>query len=112
MRRTSLSLLAAVVAGPALAATPVEVHYAPAENLERIDRELIASAQKRIDMTAYTLTDHIVIGALRAAQARAVEVRILIDPRQQHPAMSFRPSRRGHAREHAQRLDAPEVLCG
>jgi len=32
------------------------IHHAPAENLERIDVELIDSAEHEIDLAAYVLT--------------------------------------------------------
>jgi hypothetical protein len=38
-------------------ALPAEIHYAPAENLERRDVDLINSAGETIDMAAYVLTD-------------------------------------------------------
>jgi phosphatidylserine/phosphatidylglycerophosphate/cardiolipin synthase-like enzyme len=90
MKSTSALILAWCMSGPALAASPVEIHYSPVENLERIDRDLIASAKQRIDMAAYTLTNHGVIEALRVAQTRGVQIRILIDPRQQHARDEFR----------------------
>ena len=33
------------------------IHYAPAENLEHIDVELIDTAKREIDFAAYVLTD-------------------------------------------------------
>ena len=33
------------------------IHYAPAENLEHVDVELIDSAKHEIDFAAYVLTD-------------------------------------------------------
>jgi phosphatidylserine/phosphatidylglycerophosphate/cardiolipin synthase-like enzyme len=85
-----LGVLACFIGLPAFAASPIEVHNSPAENLEHIDRELIASARHRIDMAAYTLTNHAVIDALRAVESRGVEVRILIDPRQAHAREEFK----------------------
>jgi hypothetical protein len=46
-------------------ATNVEVHYAPEENLEKIDVRLIDSARATLDMAAYVLTDKAVIKAQR-----------------------------------------------
>jgi phosphatidylserine/phosphatidylglycerophosphate/cardiolipin synthase-like enzyme len=44
------------------------IHYAPAENLEHIDVELIDSAKHEIEFAAYVLTDWPVMQALiRAA---------------------------------------------
>jgi len=65
-----------------LGGAPVEVHYAPAENLERIDVALIDAAGERIDMAAYVLTDWAVIEALIDAANRGVTVRIWRDPGQ------------------------------
>jgi phosphatidylserine/phosphatidylglycerophosphate/cardiolipin synthase-like enzyme len=55
------------------------IHYAPAENLEHFDVELIDSAQREIDLAAYVLTDWPVIQALTRAADRGVKVRIYID---------------------------------
>jgi len=44
----------AVTSWPAHSA---EVHYAPRENLERIDVQTLGEAQRTIDLTAYVLTD-------------------------------------------------------
>ena len=35
------------------AADPLEAHYAPVENLERIDVALLRSARSKIDLAAY-----------------------------------------------------------
>jgi phosphatidylserine/phosphatidylglycerophosphate/cardiolipin synthase-like enzyme len=55
------------------------VHYAPAENLELVDVELIDTAQREIDFAAYVLTDWSVIQALTRAADRGVAVRIYLD---------------------------------
>src|SRR5262245_24780873 len=55
------------------------VHYAPAENLEHIDVELIDSAKHEIDFAAYVLTDWPVMQALVRAADRGVKVRIYLD---------------------------------
>ena len=65
-------------------AASTEIHYAPVENLERIDVELIATARLSIDAVAYSLTDWPVIQALVDAQQRGVAVRIVLDPSQRH----------------------------
>ncbi len=44
--------------------------YAPAENLEAIDVELISRARQRIDFTAYVLTSLPIVRALDDAAAR------------------------------------------
>ena len=71
-----------LAAGETLVA-PFTLHYAPAENLERIDVALIDGATRTIDMAAYVLTDFPVIQALTRAAGRGVAIRILLD-RQQH----------------------------
>jgi phosphatidylserine/phosphatidylglycerophosphate/cardiolipin synthase-like enzyme len=50
------------------------IHYAPAENLERIDVALIDQARTSIDMAAYVLTDWAIIQALTRAADRGVAV--------------------------------------
>jgi phosphatidylserine/phosphatidylglycerophosphate/cardiolipin synthase-like enzyme len=65
----------------AQAAEP-EIHYAPVENLEHIDIELIRSATKSVDMAAFTLTDWVIIAALKEVHGRDVTIRILLDPSQ------------------------------
>jgi phosphatidylserine/phosphatidylglycerophosphate/cardiolipin synthase-like enzyme len=64
---------------PASIGGAAEVHYAPGEDLERIDVALIGEAAKQIDMAAYVLTDRAVVQALRQAAARGVKVRIWRD---------------------------------
>jgi phosphatidylserine/phosphatidylglycerophosphate/cardiolipin synthase-like enzyme len=73
---TALTILSTAYAR----AAEVEAHYAPVENLERIDIELIRSASKSIDVAIYTLTDWAIIGALEEARRRGVAVRITLDP--------------------------------
>ncbi len=73
----------AVCAAPARA-EDVEIHYAPVENLERVEVDLLRSAHTKIDMAAYSLTDWPVIDALIDAHRRGVVVRIVLDPSQQH----------------------------
>jgi len=55
------------------------IHYAPTENLERIDVALIDQAHNRIDFAAYVLTDWPVMEALARAADRGVRVRIYMD---------------------------------
>jgi phosphatidylserine/phosphatidylglycerophosphate/cardiolipin synthase-like enzyme len=73
-RYASLVLLLAVTPAGA-----VELHYAPIENLERIDVLQLNSARKTIDMAAYVLTDAPLIGALAAAAYRGVKIRLYLD---------------------------------
>jgi phosphatidylserine/phosphatidylglycerophosphate/cardiolipin synthase-like enzyme len=55
----------ALAAGvPAFAGSPVEIHYSPAEQLDRIDAELIDNAETSINIAAYVLSDWQVIDAL------------------------------------------------
>jgi phosphatidylserine/phosphatidylglycerophosphate/cardiolipin synthase-like enzyme len=56
-----------------------EIHYAPAEDLQRIDVALLREAAKQIDMAAYVLTDRSVVEALREAAGRGVKVRVWRD---------------------------------
>jgi phosphatidylserine/phosphatidylglycerophosphate/cardiolipin synthase-like enzyme len=68
------------------------VHYAPAENLEHIDVELIDSAKHEIDFAAYVLTDWPVMQALIRAADRGVKVRMYLDGTQlaeREPAKVF-----------------------
>lgn len=62
-----------------LPVVPVEIHYAPAEDLEAIDVALIDEAQTAIDIDAYVLSDWAVIRALAGAGLRGVTVRIWLD---------------------------------
>ncbi len=74
----ALCLLLAPLTGPRADTAPV-IHYAPAENLERIDVGLIDSARTRLDMAAYVLTDWPVMEALDRAARRGVRVRLYLD---------------------------------
>jgi phosphatidylserine/phosphatidylglycerophosphate/cardiolipin synthase-like enzyme len=69
----------------------VEIHYAPEENLERIDVDLIRLARVKIDMAVYSLTDWAVVDALIEARRRGVGLRIVLDPSQQHALDRLRP---------------------
>ena len=73
-----------VAAFPAFAQEPPmpTIHYSPTENLERIDRDLIATATTSIDMAAYVLTDVAVMEALSSASLRGVRVRVYLDGRE------------------------------
>lgn len=55
------------------------IHYAPAQNLERIDVGLIDRARATIDMAAFILTDWPVMAALDRAARRGVRVRLYLD---------------------------------
>lgn len=73
-----LAVAAALALAVPCSAEPA-VHYAPAENLERIDVGLIDHAEKEIDFAAYVLTDWPVIQALTRAADRGVLVSIYLD---------------------------------
>ncbi|WP_162009774.1 phospholipase D-like domain-containing protein [Methylocystis heyeri] len=82
MKRLSLLSLI-LLASPALAG-PCELRriaYAPQENLEQIDVDLLGAAKHRIDMAAYVLTSIPVIDALTEAARRGVTVRLYRDGR-------------------------------
>ena len=66
----------------------LETHYAPAENLESLDRKLFASATSTIDLCAYSLTDHLLAQALTEAAHRGVRIRIYLDRGQTSGEMS------------------------
>lgn len=82
-----MSLLRAAIAAVSLLAAPLActadptpvVHYAPEENLERIDVSLIDRARTSLDMAAYVLTDWPVMQALDRAGRRGVAVRLYLD---------------------------------
>lgn len=60
----------------------IERHaYAPAENLEAIDVDLIGRATGSIDMAAYVLTSLPIVEALDRAAARGVTIRLYRDGR-------------------------------
>ena len=92
--RTSIAavlFLASLAPGKAEPA-PI-IHYAPAENLEHVDVDLIDRAQHEIDMAAYVLTDWPVMQALTRAADRGVAIRIYLDGAQfveREPAKVFR----------------------
>jgi phosphatidylserine/phosphatidylglycerophosphate/cardiolipin synthase-like enzyme len=72
-------LLAPCCITPLCADPAPVIHYAPAENLERVDIALIDRAKHEIDLAAYVLTDWPVIQALTRAADRGVKVRIYLD---------------------------------
>ena len=71
------------------ALAPVEVHYAPAENLEAIDAALIGEAREAIDMAAYVLTDSAVLLALHEAALRGVRIRLYRQPDEHPPSVAI-----------------------
>ena len=78
MRWLGTAVVLALASG-ASANTRVEIHYAPQEDLERIDVDVIDNAERSIDMAAYVLSDASVIDALRDAADRGVTIRIYLD---------------------------------
>lgn len=54
------------------------IHFAPAENLERLDVGLIDQARTAIDMAGYVLTDVAVTEALTRAADRGVKIRLYL----------------------------------
>ena len=61
------------------AGAPTRIHYAPEENLEAIDADLISRAKTTIDIAAYALTDGPVLAALDRAAMAGVRVRLYLD---------------------------------
>jgi len=76
-KRIAGALAALLLSG--VASARIEVHYAPAENLEAIDVALIDKAERSIDMAAYVLSDQSVIDALCDAAQRGVTIRLYLD---------------------------------
>ncbi|MFZ0207773.1 MAG: phospholipase D-like domain-containing protein, partial [Roseiarcus sp.] len=76
------ALAAFGAASGAVAASSVEIHYAPQEDLERVDVDVIDNAERSIDMAAYVLSDPFVIEALRDAADRGVTIRLYLDKSQ------------------------------
>jgi phosphatidylserine/phosphatidylglycerophosphate/cardiolipin synthase-like enzyme len=93
MKRSFLAVAFAILCQVASADPAPIIHYAPAENLEHIDVELIDSARHEIDFAAYVLTDWPVMQALERAADRGVKVRIYLDGTQlaeREPTRVFR----------------------
>ena len=55
--------------------TPV-IHYAPAENLEHIDVDLVDTAEREIDIAAYVLTDWPIMLALTRVASLSLAIDI------------------------------------
>jgi phosphatidylserine/phosphatidylglycerophosphate/cardiolipin synthase-like enzyme len=69
------------------------IHFAPFENLERIDVALIRQARSTIDLAAYTLTDVAVIEALSERARSGVALRILLYAGQIYDRPGSRPTK-------------------
>ena len=65
--------------GPKRVGFPPEIHYAPRENLESVDAQVIGRAQLSIDIAAYVLSDPRIIEALTDAAERGVLIRLYLD---------------------------------
>lgn len=74
-----LKLLAPFALFASASAWGLELHYAPHENLARIDCGLIDDSVDSVDMAAYVLSDQSVIAALIAAADRGVVIRLYLD---------------------------------
>jgi phosphatidylserine/phosphatidylglycerophosphate/cardiolipin synthase-like enzyme len=75
MRKTLMAVAMAIAfIVPAYADPAPVIHYAPAENLEHIDVELIDGARHEIDVAAYVLTDWPIMQVLTRAADRGVDV--------------------------------------
>ncbi|MBV9608052.1 MAG: hypothetical protein JO187_00720, partial [Acidobacteria bacterium] len=70
-----------------------ENHYAPAEDLERLDVHQIDRAQRTIDIAMYAFTDRYIAEALLRAAHRGVAIRLYRDREQYHEEQR-------HAAEH------------
>lgn len=74
------ALIVAVGAQPsAEGQAPVEPHWGPVENLERVDLRLPGTARKPADLAAYNLSDHAFIDALCGLAQAAARVRVYLD---------------------------------
>ncbi len=86
MRRVLFVTATLLALGSALAedAHPrLDLHYSPAENLERIDVDTIDGAGETLDVAAYVLSDVAVIEAMTLAAERGVRVRLFREPSQE-----------------------------
>ena len=75
MKLAALALLVLTISAHA----EVQLHFAPGEDLERIDVATLASASHTIDLAAYSLVDPRVLRALRDAAGRHVKIRVVLD---------------------------------
>jgi phosphatidylserine/phosphatidylglycerophosphate/cardiolipin synthase-like enzyme len=73
----------------------VEIRYAPASDLERVDLALLRAATRSIDIAAYLLTDAALIEALADAAGRGVRVRVYLDGEQESAGPGFAGRARG-----------------
>jgi phosphatidylserine/phosphatidylglycerophosphate/cardiolipin synthase-like enzyme len=73
----------------------VEIRYAPATDLERIDLALLRSASRSIDIAAYLVTDIALIEELADAAERGVRVRLYLDGGEEASGSGFAGRVRG-----------------
>jgi phosphatidylserine/phosphatidylglycerophosphate/cardiolipin synthase-like enzyme len=73
----------------------VEIRYAPAADLERIDLALLRQATRSIDIAAYLFVDQALIEALADAARRGVRVRLYLDGAQETSREGFGGRARG-----------------
>lgn len=60
----------------------VELHFAPAENLEAVDLGLLGTAQKSVELAAYNLSDHAIVQTLCRLSQSGVRLRLYFDGEQ------------------------------
>lgn len=61
---------------------PTDIHYAPAENLERLDADVLGRAHRKIDICMYAFTDRYLAEILLDRARHGVKVRIYRDGEQ------------------------------
>lgn len=71
-----------------LGAVPV-LHFAPDENLERLDEQQLRRTRSRVDISMYSFTDRKLATVLKELAARGVVVRIYRDQEQFRKEQSF-----------------------
>ncbi len=71
-----------VVPEPPPAPPAVEVHYAPAENLEAIDLATLDKATRTLDLVEYAFDDRLLAGELLTLAQRGVQIRLYRDQQQ------------------------------
>lgn len=84
LKTACAAIFAATMTFGAASTRAQEVHFAPKEDLARIDVALIEEAKTTIDLASYALTNRAVLQALLDADHRGVAIRIVLDPREHH----------------------------
>jgi phosphatidylserine/phosphatidylglycerophosphate/cardiolipin synthase-like enzyme len=67
----------------------IEIRFAPASDLERVDLALLRQATRSIDIAAYLFTDLALIDVLADAALRGVHVRLYLDGEQETKGPGF-----------------------